>query len=44
LKQALAFGKLGQKDAADARLKELIRKFPNSPEAARAKQIAQQLR
>ena len=44
LKQAIAFGKLGQKDAADARLKELIRKFPNSPEAARAKQLAQQTR
>ena len=44
LKQALAFSKLGQKEAADARLKELIRKFPNSPEAARAKQIAQQIR
>jgi len=44
LKQALAFSKLGQKDAADARLKELIRKFPNSPEAARAKQISQQNR
>ena len=44
LKQAIAFSKLGQKEAADARLKELIRKFPNSPEAARAKQIAQQNR
>ena len=44
LKQALAFSKLGQKEAADARLKELIRKFPNSPEAARAKQISQQNR
>ena len=44
LKQALAFSKLGQKDAADARLKELIRKFPNSPEAARAKQISPQIR
>jgi tol-pal system protein YbgF len=44
LKQALAFGKLGQKDAADARLKELIRKFPDKPEAARAKQISQQIR
>jgi len=44
LKQALSFSKLGQKAAADARLKELIRKFPNSPEAARAKQISQQIR
>ena len=44
LKQSLAFSKLGQKDAASARLKELIRKFPNSPEAARAKQISQQNR
>jgi TolA-binding protein len=44
LKQALAFGKLGQKDAADARLKELIRRFPNSPEAARARQLSQQIR
>ena len=44
LKQALSFSKLGQKDAADARLKELIRKFPNSPEAARAKQISPQIR
>ena len=44
LKQALSFSKLGQKEAADARLKELIRKFPNSPEAARAKQISPQIR
>ena len=44
MKQALSFGKLGQKAAADERLKELIRKFPNSPEAARAKQIAQQIK
>ncbi len=44
LKQSIAFSKLGQKDAADARMKELIRKFPNSPEAARAKQIMQQNR
>jgi len=44
LKQALSFSKLGQKEAADARLKELMRKFPNSPEAARAKQISQQIR
>ena len=44
LKQAIAFSKLGQKEAADARLKELIRKFPNSPEAARARQLSQQIR
>ena len=44
LKQGISFSKLGQKDAADARLKELIRKFPNSPEAARAKQVLQQNR
>lgn len=44
LKQGIAFSKLGQKEAADARMKELIRKFPNSPEASRAKQIMQQNR
>jgi tol-pal system protein YbgF len=44
LKQGIAFSKLGQKEAANARLKELIRKFPNSAEATRAKQILQQNR
>lgn len=37
LKQGISFSKLKQKDAAKARLQELINKFPKSPEAARAK-------
>ena len=37
LKQGISFSKSGQKAAAKARLQELIKKFPNSPEAARAK-------
>lgn len=37
LKQAICFGKMDQKAAARARMQEIISKFPNSPEAARAK-------
>lgn len=37
LKQGIAFSKLGQNAAARARMQELIKKFPNSAEAARAK-------
>ncbi|MDR0465962.1 MAG: tetratricopeptide repeat protein [Deltaproteobacteria bacterium] len=41
-KQAFSFCKLGHKEGADARWKELIAKFPNSPFAAQAKQSLQQ--
>lgn len=37
LKQGICFSKLKQTAAAKARMQELIKKFPNSPEAARAK-------
>lgn len=37
LKQGICFSKMGNKDAARARMQELISKFPKSPEAARAK-------
>lgn len=37
LKQGISFSKLRQKDAARARLQELISKFPKSPEAVRAR-------
>ncbi len=37
LKQGISFSKLNQGAAAKARMQELIKKFPNSPEAARAK-------
>lgn len=37
LKQGICFSKMNQRDAARARMQELISKFPNSPEAARAK-------
>ena len=37
LKQGISFSKLKQKEAAKARLQELINKFPKSPEAARAR-------
>lgn len=37
LKQGISFSKLNQKEAATARLKELINKFPKTPEAARAR-------
>lgn len=37
LKQGIAFSKLGQNAAARARMQELIKKFPNSAEAARAR-------
>lgn len=37
LKQGICFSKLKQPAAAKARLQELIKKYPNSPEAARAK-------
>lgn len=38
LKQALAFEALGDKQDAQARLKQVISTYPNSPEAAKAKQ------
>jgi len=37
LKQGISFSKLNQKAAAKARLQELMKKYPSSPEAARAK-------
>lgn len=37
LKQGISFSKVGQKAAAQARLNELIKKYPRSGEAARAK-------
>ena len=37
LKQGISFSKLNQGAASKARLEELIKKYPNSPEAARAK-------
>ena len=39
LKQGMSFEKLGKREAANARYKELISKFPNSPEAKRAKSL-----
>ncbi len=41
LKQAISFSKLGQKAAATARMQELMRKYPNSGEANRAKSFLQ---
>ena len=41
LKQGIAFSKLGQGAAAKARMQELIKKYPNSAEAARAKSFLQ---
>lgn len=37
LKQGIAFSKLNQGAAAKARMQELIKKYPNAPEAARGK-------
>lgn len=37
LRQGICFSKMNQKAAAKARMNELIKKYPNSPEAARAK-------
>lgn len=37
LKQGICFSKIKQTAAAKARMQELIKKYPNSPEAARAK-------
>ena len=37
LKQGICFSKMQQDKAAKARLAELIKKYPNSPEATRAK-------
>ncbi len=39
LKQGMSFIKTNKKDAAKFRLDELVKKFPKSPEAARAKQL-----
>jgi len=38
LKQALSFEALGDKETAKARLKQVLSSYPNSPEAAKAKQ------
>ena len=37
LKQGISFSKIGQAAAAKARMQEVISKYPNTPEAARAK-------
>lgn len=37
LKQGIAFSKMGQPDAAKKRMQEVISKYPNSPQASRAK-------
>ena len=37
LKQAICFGKIGNKAAARIRMQDLIKKYPKSPEVARAK-------
>ncbi len=39
LKQGISFLETGNKDAGTVRLKELIQKFPKTPEAARANQV-----
>lgn len=39
LKQGMSFLQLGKKAAAKQRLRELTKKFPKAPEAARAKQV-----
>ena len=39
LKQGMSFEKLGKREAANARYKELIKTHPNSPEAKRAKTL-----
>lgn len=44
LKQGLSFSKTGNKDAARVRLQELVKKFPKSPEAARANQVLKELK
>ncbi len=41
LKQAISFSKLGQKAAATTRMQELMRKYPSSGEAKRAKSFLQ---
>ncbi len=41
LKQGICFSKLGQKAASTARLQELIKKYPTSAEASRAKTFLQ---
>ena len=43
LKQGISFGKLGKKTAAKVRLEELIKKFPKSPEADRAKKALKEI-
>lgn len=43
LKQAMSFKEVGKKDVARFRLEDLIKKFPNTPEAARAKNVLKEL-
>ena len=43
LKQAMSFKEVNKKDVARFRLEDLIKKFPNAPEAARAKQLLKEL-
>ena len=42
LKQGLALHNAGKKDAGKQRLNELVKRYPNSPEASRAKQFLAQ--
>ena len=42
LKQGLALHNVGKKDAGKQRLNELVKRYPNSPEASRAKQFLAQ--
>ena len=39
LKQGIALHNAGKKDAAKERLNELVKRYPSSPEATRAKQF-----
>ena len=39
LKQGMSFEKIGNRNAANARYKELISKYPDTPEAKRAKSL-----
>ncbi len=43
LKQAMSFKEVNKKDVARFRLEDLIKKFPQAPETARAKQLLKEL-
>ena len=44
LKQAMSFANVNKKDVARYRLEDLIKKFPNAPEAARAKKMLAEMK